>query len=90
MISNSQHVALLVRLHGQASGRQVFIQRIGVERLHVAGRLDQPARASANGARLMPDPGQLDPVHGQAQAPGKVAEQAEAVAADSTMNSRGR
>jgi hypothetical protein len=28
----------------------------------------------------MPDPGELDPIHGQAQAPGEVAEQAEAVA----------
>ncbi len=62
-------------------GWQVFVQRIGIERLHIAGRFGSAGRASANGAQADARcRGQLDPIHGQAQAPGEVAEQAEALA----------
>lgn len=76
----AQHVALLVRFHGRGIGGQVFVQRVGIERLYVAGRFDQPACVGERRQADARSGGQLDPVHGQAQAPGEVAEQAEAVA----------
>ena len=76
----AEHVALLIRLHGRGIRWQVFVQGIGIERLHVAGRFDQPACVGERRQADARSGGQLDPVHGQAQAPREVAEQAEAVA----------
>ena len=76
----AEYVALLVRFHGRCIGWHVLVQHIGIQRLHVARRFDQPTRV---GERRQADArarGQLDPVHSQAQALGEIAEQAEAVA----------
>ena len=76
----AQHVALLIRLAGLGRGRLLLIQRIGIERLHIAGRFDQPARIGERGQAHARPGGQLDPVHRHAQLPGELGEQAERIA----------
>ena len=76
----AEHVALLVAFHGHAGIGLVFVERIGIQRLYLARRIDQ---APGVGERSQTDARarrELHPMHGETQPCREVAEQAEAVA----------